>query len=275
MLTMYLSYLDEDGKPLEGLKSADIQLSVDAVSMGTPKTLTQFAATKEPISVVVVCQTAGGLDGPLLAEVKTGLLQLALSIVGITGSTMGILGYGRSTQRLLEAGSGLEIASAIRELKVDSAVPELHMLDTLLTAIDLLKLQPASRRKLIVLISDGSDLSTDSKAFSAVGNCAQEAGIVIDSIGYNQTDANKLSTLLQITKRSYGTARVVNSAPELSAGLGLIVEEIQKQYVVTYRLNAVKPGTEISTQLNVEPGGRPVYSNVMNVQLPGVASRKK
>ncbi|MGZ3458203.1 MAG: carboxypeptidase regulatory-like domain-containing protein, partial [Archangium sp.] len=88
-----------------------------------------------------------------------------------------------------------------RGYELDAEASETHMIDAVRTAIDLLKAQDKGRRKMIVVFSDGIDVNNDKKGFVDLGNRAQQAGIVIDTVGYNEFDPPKLRNLQEMAKR--------------------------------------------------------------------------
>jgi hypothetical protein len=269
-LKVYMTFVEEDGTVIAGRQAADFKLLLDAADQGPANNVTTFEQTKEPIYVVAVVQASSAIEERPLTEVKNGLRRIA-EVVGNSNGRMGVLSYAGSTVRLIESGTSTEVESAINKIAIDGESSETHMLDAVRTAIDLLKAQEKGRRKLIVLFSDGIDINNDKKLFVDIGNRAQQAGIVIDTVGFVAFDPSKLRNLAEMSKRCYGVDRVAKAPAEISARFDAIVEEILKQYVVTFPLTIQGDDKEHTFQVTHEAGGRPVYSNAYNEKLPSAA----
>lgn len=268
-LKIYLSFVDEDGSVVAGRQASDFKLLFDGADQGAASAVSTFEQSKEPIYVVAVVQASGAVNERALSEVKNGLRRVS-ETVGNSGGRMGLLSYASSTVRLIESGTSTEVESAINKITIDGEASETHMIDAVRTAIDLLKAQEKGRRKLIVLFSDGIDVNNDKKLFVEIGNRAQQSGIVIDSIGYAEFDPSKLRNLSEMSKRCYGVERIAKAPPEIGPRLDAIVEEIQKQYIVTFPLPVAGDDKDHTFQVTHEAGGRPVYSNTVNEKLPSV-----
>jgi len=269
-LKVYMTFVDEDGTVVAGRQASDFKLLLDAADQGPGSAVATFEQSKQPIYVMAVVQASGVIDERALTEVKNGLRRIG-EVVGATNGRMGVLSYASSTMRLIESGTSTEVDSAINKIAIDSEASETHLIDSVRTAIDLLKAQEKDRRKLIVLFSDGIDVNNDKKLFVDIGNRAQQASIVIDTIGYAAFDPTKLRNLVEMSKRCYGIDRVAKAPAEIGPRLDAVVDEIQKQYVVTFPLAIQGDDKEHTFQVTYEVGGRPVYSNTINEKLPAKA----
>ena len=267
-IKLYMTFVEEDGTIIAGKAATDFKLDLDAADQGPGNNLTTFDGAKEPIFVVGVAQISGVVNERALAEVKAGLRKINDVVSNTPGGRMGILGYAGETKRLIESGTASEVDAALGKMAIDSEASETHMIDAVRTAIDLLKAQDKGRRKLIVLFSDGIDVNNDKKGFVDIGNRAQQAGIVIDTIGYNEFDPPKLRNLQEMAKRCYGIDRIAKTPTELGPRFDAVVDEIQKQYVITFPLSIIGDDKEHTFQVKHEAGGKPVYSNTVNEKLP-------
>jgi len=266
-LRLYLTFVEEDGTVIAGRQASDFKLLLDAADQGAASAVTTFEGNKEPIFVIAVVQASGVVSERALTEVKNGLRRIS-EVVGNTNGRMGVLSYAGGTSRLLESGTATEADTAINKIAIDGEAAETHMIDAVRTAIDLLKAQEKGRRKLIILFSDGIDVNNDKKLFVDLGNRAQQASIVVDTVGYNEIDPSKLRNLNEIAKRCYGIDRYAKAPSEIGPRLDAIVDEIQKQYVLTFPLTIQGDDKEHTFQVTHEAGGRPVYSNAVNEKLP-------
>jgi hypothetical protein len=266
-LKLYLSFVEEDGTIIAGRQATDFKLLLDAADQGAASAVTTFEQSKLPIYVVAVVQASSVIEERALTEVKNGLRRIS-EVVGNSNGRMGILSYASTTVRLIESGTSTEVDSAINKIAIDGEASETHMIEAVRTAIDLLKATEKNQRRLIVLFSDGIDVNNDKKLFADIGNRAQQAGIVIDSIGYAAFDPSKLRNLTEMSKRCYGFDRIAKAPSEIGPRLDAIVDEIHKQYVVTFPLTIQGDDKDHTFQVTHEAGGRPVYSNAVNEKLP-------
>lgn len=266
-LKVYISLLEGDGTVLSGRNPTDFKLLLDSAEVGAAKSLTTFDQSKEPIFVVAVVQISPAMES-VMEEVKKGVRYVADTVGNIPGSKMGLLGYAGEVKRYVEAGSAADIGSAIGQMAVDPEGAEVHMLDAVRIAIDLLNAQEKNRRKLIVLFSDGIDVNNEKKAFTEIGRRAERGGIVIDTIGYAPFEPGKLRSLAELSKESYGADRGCKAPTEISPRFSALVDEITKQYVATFALAIQGDDKEHGFQVIMESGQNPVYSKTVNRLLP-------
>jgi hypothetical protein len=211
----------------------------------------------------------------VLDKVKEGLRFVADSISALPGSKMGLLGYSGDVKRLVESGTPSEIGSAIGQMAIDPEGAEVRMLDAVRTGIDLLKAQEKGRRKLIILFSDGIDVNNEKKAFVDIGRRAEKDGIVIDTIGYAPFEPGKLKSLLELSKNSYGTERGCKAPSEIVPRFSALVDEVLRQYIVTFPLSIQGDDKEHTFQVLNEAGSSPVYSQTVNRLLPSAPTGPK
>ena len=97
----------------------------------------------------------------------------------------------------------------------------------------------AAARKLIVVLSDGLSTQMDRKTFKALGDEAARARVPIHTIGFSPSDERgPLLNLGEISKRSNGTFRWARNAEDLRAQIETLGDELNKQYVLTYKIDA-------------------------------------
>src|SRR5205823_1645824 len=76
------------------------------------------------------------------------------------------------------------------------------------------------------------------KIFRALGDFAAARHVPIHSIAFSPTDERgPLLNLGEISKRSHGTFRWARSADDLRAQVEGLIEELNQQYVLTFRLD--------------------------------------
>jgi len=94
-------------------------------------------------------------------------------------------------------------------------------------------------RRLIVVVSDGLNSQMDRRTFRALGDNAARAHVPIHTIAFSPTDERgPLLNLGEISKRSNGTFRWARTADDLRAQIETLTDELNKQYVLTYKIDA-------------------------------------
>jgi hypothetical protein len=267
-LRLYLSYIEGDGTVISGRVATDFVLNLDSQEQGAAKALTTFDQLKEPIFVMAIAQVSTVVQEKQLGEMKQGFYRLNDVVAATPGGRMGVLAYAGETKRLVESGTQSEVQAALGKLAIDTEASEAHMLDAVRTGIDLLKAQEKGRRKLIVLVSDGIDVNNEVKRFKELGILAWQAGIVIDTIGYNEFDPPKLLNLTEMTRKSYGVNRVAKTVNEIGPHFDEIIDEIKQQYVLTFPLTIVGDDKDKTFQVYHSAGSHQTPSNAVNEKLP-------
>lgn len=270
-LQFYMTYIDGEGRVITQKAKEDFKLTVDSTETGAGSVLTTFGDLGEGANVIAIVQITSAMSD-VLDEAKRGTRELA-TVVGAK-SKFGIYAYGSDTKRVFELGSATEGESAANNITLDAEASEPHLLDAVRAAIETLS-SPTMKdqRKLIVLFSDGIDINMERKAFSAIGKKAQEAGVIIDTIGFAPFEVAKLKNLEELSKQSNGTHRIAKAAAEVTTTYGMVNDELKKQYVVTYQVSCdtvAGDNKEHVFQVLQDPGGgkSPSYSNTFNVKVP-------
>ena len=153
---------------------------------------------------------------------------------------------------LIDYGADLDDPSALprarpAESDVDDLLPDGDAGDLALSQairaalIELGKPRPDAHlaRRLILVISDGLNSQMDRKTFNALGDAAARARVPIHTIAFSPTDERgPLLNLGEISKRSNGTFRWAKTADDLRAQIDTLTDELNKQYVLTYKIDA-------------------------------------
>jgi hypothetical protein len=271
---LYLTYVDGEGRVISGRNKEDFKLLLDSAEQGPAAALTPFETTtdlKDPklpevMNVVTVVQVSGAMQ-EVIEELKRGVKSLA-DAAG-SKSKIGLLAYSSETKRIVELATPADYESGVASVGIDTEGVEVHMLDAVRTAIDLLNAAPKGQRKMIVLFSDGLDVNLERKAFFGIGKKAQEAGIIINTIGYAPFEVAKLKNLSELSKQSNGSERVCKTATEITQQFQNVADEMRKQYVVTFETAlAGGDGKERTFQVIIEAPGHSAFSNTVIDKVP-------
>jgi FHA domain-containing protein/VWA domain-containing protein len=265
-IKLYLTYVDSDGRAATGRAKEDFKIVIDSAEQGTASSLQTFEETKDPINVVVVAEIGPAMNG-VIEDEKRAIVALADSLP--PKSKMAVLGYGGDTVRLAEMGNPVDAESAAKGMAINTDSAEMHMMAAVRTALDLQAAAPKGERKLIVIFSDGTDADMDARTFTSIGKRANEAGVVIDTVGFNEFDAGKLRNLGLLAKGSVGMERQCKSPSDIANHFNNIIDEIKKQYVTTFEVAlAGGDGKDHTFQAVGSNSGREQYSNTVNDKLP-------
>lgn len=265
-IKLYLTYVDGEGRVITGRAKEDFRIAVDSAEQGNATALQTFDESKEPINLVVVAQVGSAMQDVIDSE-KSAVGALADSLPG--KSKMALLAYAGDTKRLAEMGSPVDAESAAKTMAIDTDSPEMHMMNAVRTALDLLAAAPKGERKLIVIFSDGIDADMDPRTFTSIGKRAAEAGVVVDTIGYNGFDPAKLRTLGILARQSSGMERVCKTPSDISLHFSNVIDEIKKQYVATFEVPlAGGDGKPHQFQAIGSSNGHDAYSSIVEDKLP-------
>lgn len=262
---MYVNLLGPDQRPIVGRAAADFKVDADGQPLGPAAALTTFEKSNEPLSLVLLSQTASVIGEAGFTEIRKGFRQLAQVAAAHPGSQVSVMTYATTSKRLLERGSPAAVDGVLSKLVADEKATEMHLLDALQAAIDLLSQPGTAAAKHIILVSDGIDVSQEPPRFFQLGHRAQAAGVVITVVGFNPIDASRLRNLAEISKRCYGTMRRASKPEDLAAQLAVVPEAIQQQYVLTSSPKFPADDEEHYLQVRAVVSGTEVFSNPIGV----------
>jgi VWFA-related protein len=173
--------LDKHGDYVDGLQPADFTLYDNT----KPQRITADIAY-QPISLVMAVQASYELNEILPKVQKIGN-EVNDLVVG-TGGQMAVLAFDHRIQTLQEfTDDGAKISAALRRLSPGSSSH--RMIDTVTESVRMLQHLPADRRRIILLISEKRDGSSEGKLRDAL-TAAEFGNIAIYSI-----DISHLATL--------------------------------------------------------------------------------
>ncbi len=255
----YLTLTDGEGRVITGRGREEFRMILDSAEQGAAAAMQTFDASGEPVNLVAVVQVSQAML-EVADDVKKGVKMLANALP--PKSKMALLGFSLETKRIVELNPPADAEAGANQLVTDTEFVEVHLLDALRTAIDLLNAAPKDQRKLIVLFSDGIDVNMERKTFSSVGKRAGEAGIVIDTVGYAPFEPARLRNLTELTKQSNGGERACKSSTDVANEFQNVADELRKQYVATYELALAGGDGKFHTfQIVSDSGGHTAYSN--------------
>lgn len=267
-VTAYLTLVKEDGTPIHGKSASDFKLQIDGERMESAINLTTFAQTKEPIFVVAVVPLTATMD-KTLEDLRDDVRQLAQAVEAVPESRMGLIGYAADVKCFVKMERSDRVLSALPQLTGEPPSTDAKLLDALRLAIDTLRLETTAARKLVVLFSFGQEAAYRKGDFLNLGEHAEQAGIVIDTIYYGSADSSRPRKMSELSKRSHGVERYVHSAAESRRKLADLINEVNEQYVVTFRPALLERHHRFQVHLI---GQSPIYGQTVETKIPTVGN---
>jgi VWFA-related protein len=188
---------DKNGEVVNGLTPADFRLTDN----GKLQKITEDI-TSHPISLVIVVQANATVEKVIPQIQKLGSL-LQAQVLGDDGEAA-VMSFDHRLQVLGDFTSDVnKITEALKKIKPGSSTARLN--DATINAVNLLKKRPASRRRVILLVSESRDQGSELRA-REVMNAAEFANTVIYSV-------NISSLLAQATASVPNTRSVLDNRP--------------------------------------------------------------
>jgi hypothetical protein len=258
-LRVTLSMLSLTGQTVDVLESASVRLVIGGSRSDVPFAIGSYGATTTDTAIVVLVQTS--IDfADVLPVIADTLDDGVLAKLG-DRAQVAILPYGES-QGAGKLGAVKQARSRVGALASDGSVGEPRLLDTLERALTLLRnarTEPEGRplRKLVVVVGDGRDQSSDHDRVTRLGRRAAKDGVRIHSLAHSPKDVRRPLLLLgELSKQSHGTFRWVRGARADSwmPAFQQLDAELARQHVLTFFL---AEGEDVAgSKLKIELVGR-------------------
>jgi Ca-activated chloride channel homolog len=249
-ILLNVSVEDGAGRQITDLAKVDFQVFQD----GVPQEIKYFGHENVPISVVLLMDTSGSMEGSPLVEAKVAALAFlnesrphdAVSLVAFNDKVEVVRPF---TNEMLKVRTGVHSLAS----RGGTA-----LYDALSKAVDLMESAPHPRH-VIALLSDGKDEDSATR-FAAIDKKMQASDVVLFSIGeYAELDRklfmsgkkhyklpeldvnlNPVWVLRYFADLSGGRAYFPKLGEPLEPFFSRIARELHQQYVVTYQPSATK-----------------------------------
>jgi Ca-activated chloride channel family protein len=222
LVEVYATVTDAKGDPVANLTAADFRVREDGVG----QSISAFAAGEFPLSVAVAVDRSFSMGGKLnrLAVAKSA----ARAFVGALrpGDRVMVVAIGGET--LIVAPLSTDHAAAIAaidRLEVWGTTP---LYDSALGAID--AIQPTAGRRALVLLSDGTDRYSDTKAADLVDR-ARNHDVLVYPVAVGSVRPPVFAELAAATG---GRSFFVRDQPALMTAMAAIARELRFQYLLGY-----------------------------------------
>lgn len=152
---------------------------------GVPQTIDTFDLGGEPLSAVLLFETSSRI-APLLPAIQKSAIVFTQTVVGPSGQAA-VLSYDQGVQHLVPFTDDRDrIEKTISTLKTGNSGARLY--DALAEAVNLLRDQPADRRRAIIVMGEASDAGSEYR-LGRVLRRAQLENVVIYSVGLSTMSA--------------------------------------------------------------------------------------
>lgn len=235
-VTVSLSALDKEGRPVEGLKAEDLRVTAD----GLPQQLLYFKSrADEPLHVVVMLDVSASQEGSLrfTRPAAVSLLSVLLrpgqddaAVVTFTNEAKVVAGPTSDAEALARAVESVRfvappgyVAGGVVVGRVPRNDPALNAIttavwDSLVEVCDEVFARAKGGRRVIFLISDGVDVSSRLKPDKAVARLVSE-GVNVYSVGVGDSDSFDgvaEGDLRKVSERTGGRAFFPKKAQDLA-----------------------------------------------------------
>lgn len=217
---IYASATDADGRPVTGLWADDFEVLED----GVPQRVTVFAEADFPLAAAVAVDSSFSMTGERLAVAKSSARSFLGALRDIDQAML--LSIGGRVEVL--APLSTDRAEQHRALDALRAWGTTSLHDAVIAAID--RLQPATGRRALVLLSDGDDRYSDATTDEVIAR-AQASDVMIYPVALGKTLPPLFTRLAQL---SGGRAYHARDSRRLPATLEAIAADLRSQYMLGY-----------------------------------------
>ena len=237
LLQLYVSVTDRRGAAVPHLTASDFAVSS---GRGSPERIATFAGGDLPVSAVLLLDTSESMAGDPLAAALAGSERWIRQTVG-EDETMLALFSDRLLSTTAFVAPGAPLGSAIEGVRATGGSA---IYDALYYALN--RVEPRLGRRVIVLLSDGIDVSSTismedvlwrSRRSQAViywlRLSAIEGKLVYASLWRRPEENSRQFELLEQTVRDSGGRQIMVSSPDrIEEAFRQVLDELRSQYVL-------------------------------------------
>ena len=235
-MTAFVSVKNEKGELITGLAPGLFLTRIDSEELKGKQNVYPFSMKSEPVDYTILISNNGIMEGEPLDAQKSAVIQFielmqkdeTLSLYTIGDDAVPV--FENLTKEAIDT-------SLINAIQISEAQPRIY--DSLMNVIRKID-QKKTRRKVIVVISDGRDQNSRFTK-DQLDTTLTEKSIPVYSVGIRVISSAGLSALNQISEVSSGTYLYSESILKVPEKLKAIRDVINKCYVINYKIKNVKP----------------------------------
>ncbi|MFL6286562.1 MAG: VWA domain-containing protein [Pyrinomonadaceae bacterium] len=244
------SVLDAQGRVVTDLRVEDFELLVD----GRVRPVGDLSHAETPVSIALLFDNSSSLNATREFERKAGIEFLKSVVRKVDRAAI----YSISTEPRLAQPLTNDVHTLVRTVEgFGKAEGATALFDTIATAADYL--QPQKTRKVVVIVSDGTDTISDldfdqTMARVLSDDCQVYAVQTGNSESANLRDLAGERRLQEFAAQTGGEVFIPHSNRELSDAFTQIAADLSQQYVLSYYPDSTEPrdGRFRSFTLNVK-----------------------
>jgi VWFA-related protein len=231
LVNLVFTATDRDGKSVSGLKAEDFQVFEDR----KPQQIEYFSdwtkGSDIPLTVALLIDTSGSVKSQLEYEKRTAL-EFFRDVLRKNKDLALIIQFDSDVNLVQDFTDDLDrLTSALDTLRAGNSTA---LYDAIYLAVTD-KLKEETGRKVIVVITDGTDTSSKTSEKDAI-ETAQRNDVLIYGIGVRGMDLNSFGVLRRFAEDTGG--RFFSPNPrldEIRAAFRAIGQDLQGQYSLAYR----------------------------------------
>jgi VWFA-related protein len=260
-----ISASDVQGFPIQGLNQSNFSVSEDGQKVGTFD-VSSFLNTDKPLAIALVIDTSGSMSccstpTPLQAAVQSAKTFVA----SLTpNDNVAVISFSDTVNVV----QNLTTNKTLVNTALDSLQPvhNTALYDAIVEGVNVLKNR--SERRIIILLTDGSETSPRISQFSfdEAVNQAQQWAIPVYPIGFGQVNSDELEKLAKITG---GSVQIQPDTTALQSAFTQILQILRLQYKLNYTSNIPSDGKDHTLLVGVDfQGKHDEVSRTFVAQLP-------
>lgn len=220
LIEVYATVLDQKGQPVSGLPVEAFTVEED----GVPQSVQAFSSGELPLSLAIAIDRSFSVPEARLANATTAVQRL-LGELRPTDQTM-LLAIGSEVEEITPLSVDHRAAFfAVGELRRWGTTP---LYDATVAAID--RIHHASGRRALILISDGGDRYSDTRAADAVAH-ARSRDVLVYPVALRRTPPPVFAEIAVVTG---GRSFAIRDDRALPTTLSAIARELRAQYLLGY-----------------------------------------
>lgn len=247
-VTVYLSVLDGNGKPVPGLPESAFLIVEDDVPVG----ITGFiGGGAQPVTAVMLIDHSGSMDEGAKMKDATAAALTFLDHLQDGRDCLGVIAFDNTTTvlgslRLMDSSARSELQERINHLTADGGTA---YYDAVYQAVDMLR--TISGRKVVLALTDGKD-EHSSRTVDTVTDYAQSHNVVLHTIGLGTNV--KQGVLQQMAQETGGQYCERPSSSDLAQLYAELACSLQDEYSLAYtsptpRLDGTTRQVKVAVQL--------------------------
>lgn len=223
---LYVSVLDEAGRPVKGLKAQDFDLQVSGVAMDG-FSVQPISTSQEALSVVLGMDISGSMKGKPFIETKRAL-SVFLDQLDRT-DFISLMSFGTEVRFLTDfINDKPRVRSQVENLR--AADQWTHLYDAVCEALVQAKKSPTTRVA-ILLLTDGRDEGSQHSRQTTL-DMSTGASIPVFLIGFGH--AINRDDLTAIAQSSQGYALFTPQPEKIPDLYGVVLDQLKSQYVISF-----------------------------------------